>query len=131
MTRHGARRHRYFTTLFVLRAVAKAAPSLRQYDYATGDFSDDAATRSLVRELLDAQPPASSCDAAAADNAPSAAAAAAADADGNGGEDGRFDDSMLRGEMGFGFDDAAVAAAPICREGFDQLLPLLHVTVTS
>ncbi|CAD6232280.1 unnamed protein product [Miscanthus lutarioriparius] len=42
----------YFTILFVLRAVTKAADYLEQADYNTGNPEDDLKTRSLVKQLL-------------------------------------------------------------------------------
>ncbi|KAJ8761914.1 hypothetical protein K2173_006516 [Erythroxylum novogranatense] len=45
-------RNLYFTYLFVLRAVTKAAEYLEQADYDTGNPTEDLRTVSLVRQLL-------------------------------------------------------------------------------
>ncbi|XP_057949825.1 endoplasmic reticulum oxidoreductin-1-like [Malania oleifera] len=42
----------YFTFLFVLRAVAKAADFLEQAEFGTGNPDDDLKTQSLMRQLL-------------------------------------------------------------------------------
>jgi len=42
----------YFTYLFVLRAVTKAADYLEQAEYNTGNPEDDLKTQSLVKQLL-------------------------------------------------------------------------------
>ncbi|XP_042498790.1 endoplasmic reticulum oxidoreductin-1-like [Macadamia integrifolia] len=42
----------YFTFLFVLRAVTKAADYLEQAEYDTGNPSEDLKTQSLVKQLL-------------------------------------------------------------------------------
>lgn len=43
----------YFTYLFVLRAVIKAAPILKEVHYDTGSGSDDVHTHQLVHDLVD------------------------------------------------------------------------------
>ena len=43
----------YFNYVMMLRALTKAAPYLRDFDYTTGDKAVDAQTRSLVDGLLD------------------------------------------------------------------------------
>jgi hypothetical protein len=43
----------YFNYVMMLRALTKAAPYLRDFDYDTGDKAVDAETRSLVDGLLD------------------------------------------------------------------------------
>ncbi|KAJ6724271.1 ENDOPLASMIC RETICULUM OXIDOREDUCTIN-2 [Salix viminalis] len=45
-------RNLYFTFLFVLRAVTKAADYLEQAEYDTGNHTEDLKTQSLVRQLL-------------------------------------------------------------------------------
>uniref|UniRef100_A0A2P2IPH7 Endoplasmic reticulum oxidoreductin-1-like isoform X2 n=1 Tax=Rhizophora mucronata TaxID=61149 RepID=A0A2P2IPH7_RHIMU len=45
-------RNLYFTYLFVLRAVMKAADYLYQADYETGNPTEDLKTQSLIRQLL-------------------------------------------------------------------------------
>ncbi|GAV75022.1 ERO1 domain-containing protein [Cephalotus follicularis] len=45
-------RNLYFTLLFVLRAVTKAAAYLEQAEYDTGNPTEDLKTQSLVRQLL-------------------------------------------------------------------------------
>ncbi|KAL9383118.1 hypothetical protein Peur_023441 [Populus x canadensis] len=45
-------RNLYFTFLFVLRAVTKAADYLEQAEYDTGNHTEDLETQSLVRQLL-------------------------------------------------------------------------------
>lgn len=45
-------RNLYFTFLFVLRAVTKAADYLEQAEYDTGNHAEDLKTQSLVRQLL-------------------------------------------------------------------------------
>lgn len=45
-------RNLYFTFLFVLRAVTKAADYLEQAEYSTGNPEDDLKTQSLVRQLV-------------------------------------------------------------------------------
>ncbi|KAG9152137.1 hypothetical protein Leryth_026808 [Lithospermum erythrorhizon] len=45
-------RNLYFTSLFVLRAVTKAASFLDQADYETGNPVEDLKTQSLMRQLL-------------------------------------------------------------------------------
>ncbi|KAF8408847.1 hypothetical protein HHK36_004916 [Tetracentron sinense] len=45
-------RNLYFTYLFVLRAVTKAADYLEQAEYDTGNNSEDLKTQSLMRQLL-------------------------------------------------------------------------------
>ncbi|KAI5332769.1 hypothetical protein L3X38_022898 [Prunus dulcis] len=42
----------YFTFLFVLRAVTKAADYLEQAEYDTGNHEEDLKTQSLMRQLL-------------------------------------------------------------------------------
>lgn len=48
----------YFAYLFLIRAVAKAAPLLTSMNFTTGDDAEDAATRDAVLHLLDVQAPA-------------------------------------------------------------------------
>ena len=43
----------YFNYVLMLRALTKAAPYLRQYNYNTGDEQVDARTKQLVTALLD------------------------------------------------------------------------------
>ncbi|CAD5167286.1 unnamed protein product [Musa acuminata subsp. malaccensis] len=51
--RHPERvRNLYFTFLFVLRAVTKAADYLEQAEYNTGNMEEDLKTQSLVRQLV-------------------------------------------------------------------------------
>ncbi|XP_031473262.1 endoplasmic reticulum oxidoreductin-2-like [Nymphaea colorata] len=45
-------RNLYFTFLFVLRAVTKAADYLEQAEYDTGNAADDLKTQSLVKQLV-------------------------------------------------------------------------------
>ncbi|KAJ6301121.1 hypothetical protein OIU77_015431 [Salix suchowensis] len=45
-------RNLYFTFLFVLRAMTKAADYLEQAEYDTGNNTEDLKTQSLVRQLL-------------------------------------------------------------------------------
>ncbi|KAJ4793534.1 Endoplasmic reticulum oxidoreductin-1 [Rhynchospora pubera] len=45
-------RNLYFTYLFVLRAVTKAADYLEQAEYSTGNSQEDLKTQSLVRQLV-------------------------------------------------------------------------------
>ncbi|POO03235.1 Endoplasmic reticulum oxidoreductin [Trema orientale] len=45
-------RNLYFTFLFVLRAVTKAADYLEQAEYDTGNHSEDLKTQSLMKQLL-------------------------------------------------------------------------------
>lgn len=48
----------YFTFLFMLRAVDKAAPLLQALNYSTGNATEDAATAALVSRLLTVEAPA-------------------------------------------------------------------------
>ncbi|CAJ1958017.1 unnamed protein product [Sphenostylis stenocarpa] len=45
-------RNLYFTFLFVLRAVTKAADYLEQAEYDTGNYNEDLRTQSLIKQLL-------------------------------------------------------------------------------
>lgn len=45
----------YFAYLFLLRALAKAAPLLTDYDFGTGNTAEDAVTRDLVHALVNHQ----------------------------------------------------------------------------
>ena len=87
----------------MLRALAKAAPALRSYDFATGDRAEDARTRALVAELVESEPPGGALCAGAAD-----------------------DDGIDAGARRAGVDRAAdgdparARAAPACRRGFDE-----------
>ncbi|KAG1334131.1 endoplasmic reticulum oxidoreductin-1 [Cocos nucifera] len=54
-------RNLYFTFLFVLRAVTKAADYLEQADYDTGNPEEDLKTQSLVRQLVYNQKLRSAC----------------------------------------------------------------------
>jgi Endoplasmic Reticulum Oxidoreductin 1 (ERO1) len=46
----------YFAYLFCLRALAKAAPLLQQYDYSTGNAAADNVTAALMRGLVKCEP---------------------------------------------------------------------------
>jgi Endoplasmic Reticulum Oxidoreductin 1 (ERO1) len=46
----------YFAYLFCLRALAKAAPLLQQYDYSTGNAAADNVTAALMQGLVKCEP---------------------------------------------------------------------------
>jgi hypothetical protein len=46
-------RYIYFNTVLLLRAVSRIGPYLNAFDYCTGDHSEDEASLSLVREIVD------------------------------------------------------------------------------